>query len=327
MREFFKMFFASALAMVVTGFLLLLVFIGMIVGVAKSVTDKESKVASGNVIMIDFSKKIHEQGQANSFAAFSDGSPYEAGLYDIVKAISHAKTDGSIKGIYLRLGPTPNGWATLQQLRLALEDFKTSKKFIYAYGENIPQNAYYVASAADSIFLNPMGNIELKGFATVMAYFKGTLDKLDLQPEIFYAGKFKSATEPFWAEKISDPNREQIMAFQKGMWDQFLGAASMFMHCEKTIVNRLAVEGEIEFPDDALKNKMLDDWRDWDCPNERPEIEPPLNKTTNEALMAKKLSTSGRTEQHKDADTKETGKVIHLKQNHEAVKKLYNLLL
>ncbi len=259
MKEFFKMFFASILAMVIGGIILIFIFVGILAGVAKSVTDKDNKAVSGDVLMIDLTHKIHETGASNPFAAFSDDSPNEPGLYDLMKAISRAKTDGAIKGIFLKLGPTPNGWATLQQLRLALEDFRTSKKFIYAYGEQIPQNTYFVASAADSIYLNPLGSIELKGFATVMAYFKGTLEKLDLQPEIFYAGKFKSATEPFRADRISDPNREQIKALQGGLWDQFLTAASMYMNCERNIVSRLAETGAIQFPQDALKNRMVAD--------------------------------------------------------------------
>jgi protease IV len=264
MREFFKMFFASVLAMVVGGVIIVIFFISMLVGLAKSVTDKQSKIEKGNVLVLDLSKRIHEQGESNAFAALGDGAAYDAGLYDMVKAISNAKTDNSIKGMYIKLAPSPNGWATLQQVRLAVEDFKTSKKFVYAYGENIPQNAYFVASAADSIYVNPLGNIELKGFATVMAYFKGTLEKLDLQPEIFFAGKFKSATEPFRADRISDPNREQIEGFQKSMWDEYLSAAAKYMNCEKAVVNRLAVTGAIRFPEDALKNRMVAGLLYWD---------------------------------------------------------------
>ena len=264
MKEFFKMFFASILAMIVGGVILLFIVIGIIAGLAKSVTDKEAKEVHGDVLMLDMSQKIHEQGASNPLAALNDGSAYQPGLYELVKAISRAKNDAAIKGIYLKLGPTPNGWATLQQLRLALEDFKTSKKFIYAYGEQIPQNTYFVASTADSIYLNPVGSIDLKGFATVLAYFKGTLEKLDLQPEIFYAGKFKSATEPFRADHISDPNRLQIMALQKGLWDQFLSAAAGYMKCETNIVSRLAETGAIQFPEDARKNRMVADLLYWD---------------------------------------------------------------
>jgi len=264
MKQFFKMFFASLLAMIVAGVVIIGLFITAIVGLTKSVTDKEAKKTDGNVLVIDLSKRIHEQGETNSLAVLSHDEAYEAGLYDIMKAITHAKTDADIKGILLKLSPSPNGWATAQQLRAALVDFKTTKKFIYAYGEDITQGAYFVGSSADSIYLNPAGNIDLKGFATVLAFFKGTLEKLELEPEIFYAGKFKSATEPFRAEKISEPNRLQIQAFQKGIWNQFLGAASEYTHADKETLNKWAVDGAIQFPADAYKNKMVAGLLYWD---------------------------------------------------------------
>ena len=264
MKEFFKMFFASFLAMFISGFVLLFVGIAMIVALSKSLIKHQDKIVTGNIISIDLGRSINELGQKNSFAVFNKSSASEAGLYDICKAIGRAKTDNNIKGILLKLSAAPSGWATLQQLRSALVDFKTSGKFIYAYGENIPQNAYFVATAADSIFLNPAGNIDLKGFATVMAFFKGAFDKLELQPEIFYAGKFKSATEPFRAEKISEPNRLQISAMQAGLWNEFLAAAAGYMHSETTDVNKLAVDGAIQFPADALRYRMVAGLRYWD---------------------------------------------------------------
>ena len=264
MKEFFKSFFASLLAIVVSGILFVLFIIGLIVGISKSVTDKDDKKIEGNVLVIDLSKSIHELGESNSLAVLSKTSGYEAGLYDILRAINHAKTDGDIKGILLKLSPSPNGWATLEQLKLALDDFRQSHKFIYAYGEEITQGAYYAATSADSIYLNPAGDMELKGFATVMPFFKGTLDKLELQPEIFYAGKFKSATEPFRAEKISDPNRLQIMAYQKGFWDQFTESAGKYANTDKNTINDMAMKGTIQFPTDAVKNKLVAGLLYWD---------------------------------------------------------------
>ena len=259
------MFFASLLAMIVAGFIVVGLIIAGIVGLTKSIDEKDADKKNGNVLVIDLGKRIHEQGAINSLAIFNeDGAAYEGGLYDVTKAIARAKTDGNIKGIFLKLTPSPNGWATLQQLRSALVDFRTSKKFIYAYGEHITQSAYFVASAADSVYLNPAGNIELKGFATVLAFFKGTLEKLELEPEIFYAGKFKSATEPFRADKISEPNRIQIQAFQKGIWNQFLEAAAQYTHADKDTVHQWAVNGTVQFPADALRCKMIAGLLYWD---------------------------------------------------------------
>jgi len=264
MKEFFKMFFASFLAMVIGGIVIVLIIVGVIAGAINSVKNGDDKITLGNVLELDLSQKLHEVGQSNSLAGLSNGRSYEASLYDVGVAIAHAKKDDEIKGILIKLNGTPNGWATLQQLRMAITDFKSSGKFVYAYGEDITQGAYYVASAADSIYLNPAGGIDLKGFATVMPFFKGTLEKLEIQPEIFYAGKFKSATEPFRADKISDPNRLQIMAMQNGLWDQFLTAAAEYIHTDKKTIHQWAVDGAIQFPTDALKYKMVAGLLYWD---------------------------------------------------------------
>lgn len=266
MKQFFKMFFASLLAMIVAGVIVFGVIIGSIVSMVSSVTstDKESKVQAGSILVIETKKRLHEQGESNSLAAFSNESSYSAGLYDVVKAVAHAKTDDNIKGILIKLSGTPNGWATNQQLRMALADFKTSKKPIYAYGEDITQGAYYVASVADNIYLNPVGGVELKGFATQLAFFKGTLDKLELQPEIFYAGKFKSATEPFRADKMSEPNRLQITQFQQGFWNEFVKAVAEHTKADVATINEWTTTGAIQFPADALTTKMVDGLLYWD---------------------------------------------------------------
>ncbi len=258
------MFFASFLAMFIAGIVSIGLIVGMIAAASKAITENKDKTVSGDVLVIDLSNRIHESGESNSFAMFSKGSAYDAGLYDITKALNKAKSDNEIKGILLKLSPAQMGWATLQQLRTSIADFKTSGKFAYAYGEDISQGAYFVASAADSIYLNPAGGIDLKGFATTLAFFKGALDKLELQPEIFYAGKFKSATEPFRADKISDPNRQQITEMQASLWNEFTAAAAQYMHTDAASVNKLAVDGTIQFPADALKHNMVAGLLYWD---------------------------------------------------------------
>lgn len=275
MKEFFRSFFASLLAIMVSGVLLVGFFFVLIAAVAKSVTEKDNRTVTGDILVLDVTKRIHEIGETNPLAAFSEGQSYKAGLYDITNAIAYAKDDDDIKGIYIKLGATPNGWATLQELQYALLDFRESGKFIYAYGEKITQGAYFAATAADSIFLNPVGDIELKGFATVLSFFKGTLDKLEVQPEIFYAGKFKSATEPFRTDKMSEPNRLQIRAFQEDMWQEFVTAAAEYMGVGADTVDRLARSGAIQFPSDAVKYGVIDGTMYAD------EVETLLKKRTN----------------------------------------------
>lgn len=260
MKQFFKMFFASMLAIIISSVIVVLIVIGMIVSAVTSEVNSKSevRVADKSVLYIDMAKRFHEQGEKNPFGViFNDEHDYSAGLYDAIRSIEHAKYDEKIEGIYLRLSPSPNGWSTLQELRKAIVDFKSSGKFVYAYGENITQSTYFVATAADSIYLNPVGDIELKGFATVLAFFKGTLDKLDIEPQIFYAGKFKSATEPFRAYEMSDANRQQISEFQGDFWSQFTLAVAGFTGTDTTAVTLLAKNGTIEFPEDALNNKLV----------------------------------------------------------------------
>ncbi len=118
--------------------------------------------------------------------------------------IRYAKTDSAVKGIYIKANSNENGLGTSEEIRNALLDFKKSGKFIYAYGEVISLKAYYAANVADKIYCNPKGGVEWKGLTSCYGlYLKGSLDKLEIQPEIFYAGKFKSATEPLRADKMS----------------------------------------------------------------------------------------------------------------------------
>jgi protease-4 len=265
MKEFFKMFFASLLAMIVAGIVIIIVFIAIIVGlVSKASHEKVVKVDANSVLVVNLEKHFHEQGQSNSIAAFTHDESYTGGLYDMTHAIKYAKTDENVKGILIKLNRGTNGWASLQQLRMALADFKLSRKFVYAYGEGISQGAYFVGSVADSVYLNPVGGFDLKGFATILAFFKGTLDKLEVKPEIFYAGKFKSATEPFRAEKMSEPNREQIQAFQKDIWNEFVQAAAQHTHTSEADINSLTASGAIQFPADAMKYKLVDGLLYWD---------------------------------------------------------------
>jgi protease-4 len=258
MKQFFKMFFASFLAMVVLGVILFALTIGLIAGLASGSKDEGKKIADNSVLVIDMDKTIHELGEENPFAVFGGENSYSPGLYAITKSIKNAKTDDNIEGIFIKVSNTPNGWATLQQLRLALLDFKASHKFIYAYGEVIPQKSYYLATVADSIFINPVGSTELNGLVSQIPFFKGTLEKLDVEPEIFYAGKFKSATEPFRAEKISEPNRVQIQALQADIWNEFTNAVAKHAKVTPRVVNSWALGGVIQFPSDALRLHVVD---------------------------------------------------------------------
>lgn len=283
MKQFFKMFFASMLAMVITGVLLILVVIGMIVGATKSVTEEPATTVNANsVLVIDVNKTIHERSESNSFAALSDGSSFTPGLFDITRTLDYAQTDNQIKGILLKVEGSPSGWATMQQLRDALERFTESKKFIFAYAENITQKSYYIANVADAVYLNPVGSFELKGLASQLPFFKGTLDKLEVKPEIFYAGQFKSATEPFRSDKMSEPNKVQIRAYQNDVWNTFLKTVITKTGADSATAHNWAATGAVQFPVEALNKKLIDGMLYWDEVESR--ILAKLGKKENEKI-------------------------------------------
>lgn len=265
MKQFFKMFFASLLAMVVAGLVVMGVIMGIIVAAVDSATTPAAPaVTSNSILLIETDKGMHEQGEENAFAAFGGESSYSAGLFETVNALKAAKTDNNIKGILLKLQGASNGWATMQQVREALLDFKTSGKKIYAYGEGITQRDYYLASVADVLYLNPVGGMELKGLASQSTFYKGALDMLNVKPEIFYAGKFKSATEPFRAEKMSDANKIQVGEVLHDIWGEMMLAVSKKTGLDTAAVQNLAATGAIRFATDAARYKLVDGVKYWD---------------------------------------------------------------
>ncbi|OJV52222.1 MAG: signal peptide peptidase SppA [Bacteroidetes bacterium 43-16] len=260
MKDFFKYFLASLLAIIVSGILLAIISFGIMGALVSSATSQQVAVIKENSILeIDLSRQITEIPQANILSAITGGNNGSSvGLFEVIRSIEAAKSDNNIKGIYLKAGGNANGWATSQQVRDALKDFKSSGKFIFAYADAISQKAYYVASVADSIYINPLGTIELKGLSTSLMFYKGLLDKLEVEPEIFYCGKFKSATEPMRAYKMTDENRTQIKAYQQDFWSEILAAVAEHSNMEASAIDSLVTAGLIQTSDDALRYRLAD---------------------------------------------------------------------
>jgi len=259
MKQFFKFFAASLLALVVAGILFFIISFGMI-GAAVSSIGKEEPVSikDNSTLLLDLSQPISDLGQENALAIINGQPSVSFGLYDILKSFREAKNDNRIKGIYIKTGGGSIGWATMQQLRAGLQDFKQSGKFVYAYGDFISQRDYYITSVADSVFINPMGHIELKGLASQITFYKGTMDMLGVEPEIFYCGQFKSATEPFRMQKMSDPNRKQLAALQRGFWDELLTAVSEHTQADTATIYGWVKAGVIQNAGDAIRYKLAD---------------------------------------------------------------------
>lgn len=265
MRQFFKFFFASLLALIVASILFFVVFFGVVGAISSSFKksikgdiNNQTIVKSNSILVIDLSQNILEHDGMTPFVMFQGGNLQSIGLHHLLDRIKDAKTDNDIKGIYLKAQGNGSGLATSQQIRSALKDFKNSGKFIYAYGDYIPQSAYYVASVADSVFVNPLGSVEIKGLASMITFFKGTLDKLGVQPEIFYCGKFKSATEPFRMEKMSDPNRKQLATLQSTIWNTYLQAFAEHTHADAATINQWAQTGAVQTAGQALNYHLVD---------------------------------------------------------------------
>ncbi|MBU3744473.1 MAG: signal peptide peptidase SppA [Sediminibacterium sp.] len=257
MKSFFKIFFASLLALIiftVMGFFLL---IG-IVSLASS--EDKSTIDSRAVLVLDLSQSFPEQSKNDPFAAFMNKTENEIpSLYDMVRMIRAAKTDTLVKGIYIQCSDNANGYAASEELRKALLDFKSSRKFIYAYGETITQKAYYVASASDFIACHPQGGLEFSGMVSSLFFLKGMLEKLDIQPQIFYAGKFKSATEPFREYKMTDANRLQTSVWLGDLNQHMITAVAASRKIDTAELRRMAANGLIQSAYDAKKYKLVDD--------------------------------------------------------------------
>lgn len=255
MRSFLKIFLASFLALVIFFFILLAAGVGL---VSSAVSEDIPDIKARTVLVIDLTKPIMEQKVEEGFGLLEGQTPSLNGLYDIERALAAAATDTAVKGVYLIGGNNPNGFATSQELRHSLMQFKNSGKFIVAFANTMNQRAYEVVSIADEIYLNPVGGMEWQGYSYQLAFFKSTLDKLEVKPEIFYAGQFKSATEPFRYTKMSDPNREQMTAFIESLYQQFLLNTSKDRGIDTARLRVLATDLRLHNTNDGVREKLVD---------------------------------------------------------------------
>jgi protease IV len=254
MNSFFKSFFAALLALIV--FCVIAVF--LLIAVAGALSQKEKpNISSKTILELDMSESFGERVQKDPFTALS-GEGGKPTLFELLRLISHAKEDKNIAGILLKGNSNPNGFAASNEIRLALEDFRTSKKFVIAHADVMSQQAYFIASAADKVYLNPAGGLSWEGFNITMPFIKGTLDKLDIEPQIFYAGKFKSATEIFRTEKMTPENKLQTEAWLGDMYRYFLEQTARSRKLDTAFLHQLASTNAIQTPQDAVANKLID---------------------------------------------------------------------
>jgi protease-4 len=255
MRSFLKIFFASFLALVV----FVIVFFFFVAGYVSSITSNiGEEVGSNGILLLDLSESFGEKSTADPLAAFSESHYNTPGVYDVIRMIRYAKTDSSIRGIYIKANANNNGLGTTEEIRNTLIDFKKSGKFIITYGDVISMKAFYAGSIADRIYCNPKGGVDWKGLTSIMGFVKGGLDKLEIQPEIFYAGKFKSATEPLRAEKMSDANRLQLSEILNEIFNHVLAQTAAARGQDSALLRRCVDEQLIQTASDAVTFKLVD---------------------------------------------------------------------
>ncbi len=256
MKQFFKIVFATLLAMV----LFTVIGIFILIGIASSAASSEKpSVGSKAVLLLNLAKPFKEQQIDNPIAELLDNAQDEQpSLYETILLINHAKQDSAVKGIYIQCAENANGFAASEELRKSILDFKKSGKFVIAHGEVISQKGYYIGSAADQIYCNPQGGVEFSGYASTLFFLKGMLDKLEIQPQIFYAGKFKSATEPLRETQMTDANKLQTSVWLGALYTQFIKAVANSRKIDTASLRGLAVNGSIQTAYDAKKYHLVD---------------------------------------------------------------------
>jgi protease IV len=261
MKNFLKIVLATFVAIILASALLFFVGLGIVGGIAAT-SSEETTIKVNSVFVIDLSGQIVERSEDNPFASlmgkYADKTS-ETGLNDLLSAIKKAKNNENIKGIYLEGGTLAASPATAREIRQALIDFKKSGKFIYAYGSTYTQGAYYIASIADKIFLNPQGMINWHGVGVEMSFYKGTLDKLGIEMQVVRVGTYKSAVEPYITDKMSDANREQVTAFVNSIWKTTVDDVAASRKMTPAQLNQLADEGITFKPaPELVKNRLVD---------------------------------------------------------------------
>ena len=248
----------------VVGILIFTVAMGIIgvisiLGMVAS-TDSTPKVKDNSVLVLNLNGVMQERSQDDIYSFLTGGEVSSLGLDDLAEAIDKAKTDDNVKGIYIEAGMfAPDGPASVQALRNKLVEFKKSGKWIVAYGDQYTQSAYWLCSVADKVIVNPEGIVDWHGLCTETMYFKDLLAKFGVKMQIAKVGKFKSAVEPFFADKMSDANREQISVYLNGIWGNIVKDVAQSRKLDAKTLNAYA-DSLVTFSsaDDLVKMKLVD---------------------------------------------------------------------
>ncbi|MDD6495461.1 MAG: signal peptide peptidase SppA [Prevotella stercorea] len=258
MKDFIKNVLATMVGMF--GFFIVIGVIGMmsIIGMIAS-GNAAQNVEKNSVFVLNLSGTISEQGSENPLSMFTGDNSLNSGLNDILSSIKKAKANDDIKGIYIEAGALAANYATLQEIRNALADFRKSGKWIVAYGDFYTQGAYYVASVADKVYINPKGIVDWHGIGAQTMFYKDFMAKFGVKWEVVKVGTFKSATETFTEEKMSDANRLQTKTFIDGTWRNVCDAVSKSRGISVDSLNSYADSYlALQATETLVKAKMVD---------------------------------------------------------------------
>lgn len=258
MKDFIKNVLATMVGMF--GFFIVMGVIGMmsIIGMIAS-GNAAQNVEKNSVFVLNLSGTISEQGSENPLSMFTGDNSLNSGLNDILSSIKKAKANDDIKGIYIEAGALAANYATLQEIRNALADFRKSGKWIVAYGDFYTQGAYYVASVANKVYINPKGIVDWHGIGAQTMFYKDFMAKFGVKWEVVKVGTFKSATETFTEEKMSDANRLQTQTFIDGTWRNVCDAVSKSRGISVDSLNSYADSYlALQATETLVKAKMVD---------------------------------------------------------------------
>ena len=256
MKQFLKFTLAAAAGLMLGVFSIIIIFSIL----AASGDSKEVQLDKPYVLRLELNGEIQDRVEEMPFdlSEITGQDVNILGLNDILANIKKAKTDENIKGIYIEIGMISAGFATREEIRNALLDFKESGKFITTYSEIYTQGSYYLASVADYICMYPEGGMELRGLNSTIPFFTNALKKMGIEPQVIRHGKFKSAVEPFMLTEMSDENREQIETYMGSIWEHFLKNVASDRELTRDRLNEMAENLEIQTTEDAVRLGLVD---------------------------------------------------------------------
>lgn len=258
MKDFFKYTAATVVGIIVFTIVCVALSVMSIVGMVASASATQA-VEKNSVLVLKLNGSIDEQGTDNTIGKLTGNYIPSTGLNDILSAIKKAKDEENIKGIYIDAGVLSTDYATLQEIRSALEDFRKSGKKIIAYADTYSQGSYYLASVADKIYLNPIGMVDWHGIGSQPVFYKDMLAKFGVKFQVVKVGTFKSATETYTEEHMSDANRLQTKMFLDGTWKQVCNAVSKSRGISVDSLNRYADELLMfQSAESLVKRRMVD---------------------------------------------------------------------